>query len=663
MNAIELRTVPGARRAAAGLLLPAAMAALAVLAALGSAPAPLLAQPEPSPTVVERAGTPDLPDQPPTPRPSATRTPPPTETPYPPSATPSPTLGAPSPSPTEPPETGVIPNEERPIIVVTGFDTNPDRPSPNSSFILSLFVANTGERYAENVRLTLSSTTFLPQGQGGLLFINHLDEGEDTGLDVQMRVSAEAKAGVYPISIGLRWDDSYGGEYSDEMTIGIEVGPANSTRPLLTVTGTRLPGRVAPGIPFEIALDLLNTGGEPARNVTVVPASGPLALQGVPGGPLDLAPGASASLRLRAAAADSGTPGAVSQLLELRYDDPDGQRLTETVSVGLVVTGDAALSPGPMVTGYRVLQPGREGGGAPRSTLAPGEVFLLVLDILNTGPSDALRTRLSFGGGTAPGAGTTGTTGGAASGTSLGVFAPVGTSNVRFLDRIAAGAATTVEQTLVIDGSAKPGVYVLELAFDYLDGQGRTLSTSEVVSLLVDRRVDFEIRPVDVVTSTTAGIPMNFAVELINLGTNTVNVANAEVLPGRSIAVLDPATARQYIGPLDGGGFAPIETQLLPETPGKSQIQVAVEYFDSFNQLQTATETFDLTIEEAPPEPEMDPDAEEEAGSPGLLRRLLMGFLGLGASGEEADAGEDGVGDSVEDGAGSGEAEDLGDGP
>jgi len=122
-------------------------------------------------------------------------------------------------------------------------------------------------------------------------------------------------------------------------------------------------------------------------------------------------------------------------------------------------------------------------------------------------------------------------------------------------------------------------------------------------------------------------------VDLINLGTSTVNAANARVVPGRAFTLADPATATQYIGPLDGGGFFTFETMLLPETPGKSQVKVVVEYFDSFNQAQTFEEAFDIEIGEAPELPEGPVEPEPEPVS--LPIRILKGFLGLGASAPE----------------------------
>ena len=107
-----------------------------------------------------------------------------------------------------------------------------------------------------------------------------------------------AWAGVYPLQVAMRWDDSYGNTFNDATSLGIPIGDGPS-RPVISVTGSRLPSRVAPGVPFQVALDVVNTGGQEARNLVASPLAGPLSSVGSGGsGPINLAPGGSATLVL-----------------------------------------------------------------------------------------------------------------------------------------------------------------------------------------------------------------------------------------------------------------------------------------------------------------------------------------------------------------------------
>jgi hypothetical protein len=96
-------------------------------------------------------------------------------------------------------------------------------------------------------------------------------------MPTQLTVVREASRGPHPIQIALRYQDGEGNVYTDESAISIEVAPGSILRPQVVVAAVRMPSRVAPGIPFQMGLDLANTGGQDARNVLVSPAEGPLA--------------------------------------------------------------------------------------------------------------------------------------------------------------------------------------------------------------------------------------------------------------------------------------------------------------------------------------------------------------------------------------------------
>lgn len=522
--------------------------------------------------------------------------------------------------PSEAPET--LPNEERPIIILDRYDVEPGAPLAGQTFRLKLELRNKGEHLAENIRVSLASSSFLPVREGSLVYSNAIDEGDGDSIETELRVAADAKAGSHPITVGLRWDDSWGGTYSDEVTIGVEVGGSGAARPILAVTGTRLPARVVPGIPFTLQLDLLNTGGKEARAVNVAPTQGALALVGGAGTLVNIAPGASATVTVRLVAAQVQVPGASSQTIELRYDAPEGEHFADPHPLGLSISGDAATGPLPLIAAYRL-------NGEENAEIHPGETFSLELDLINAGAGAAQQTRMILGAGGA-GSGTGAGSAAAAGAASLGVFAPVGTSNVRFLDLMPAGQSRTEAVRLVVDGAAKPGVYTLEVGFQFVDADGEAQSASSVVSILVSRKLNLVINPVQVVTSTLTGQPMTFVVDIVNQGGSTVNLGNAEVLADGHFAL--GATVPQYIGQLDAAGFYTLQSDLLPTRAGQAEVTVRVHYQDDFNREQTLERVFPVLVE-ALEEPPVDPEALEPRLEEGpLVLRILKGLLGLGAS-------------------------------
>ncbi len=539
------------------------------------------------------------------------------------------TVGTPAPGTAAPGATAkpseaaeTLPNEERPIIILDRYDVEPGAPLAGQTFRLKLKLRNKGEHLAENVRVSLASSTFLPVNEGSLVYSNAIDEGDSDSIETDLRVAADAKAGSHPITVGLRWDDSWGGTYSDEVTIGVEVGGSGAARPILAVTGTRLPGRVVPGIPFTLQLDLLNTGGKEARAVNVAPTQGALALVGGAGSLVNIAPGASATITVRLVAAQVQVPGATSQTIELRYDSPEGEHFADPQPLGLSISGDAATGPLPLITAYRL-------NGKENAEIHPGETFSLELDLVNAGAGAAQQTRMVLGAGGA-GSGAGSAAGASAGAASLGVFAPVGTSNVRFLDRMPAGQARTETMSLVVDGAAKPGVYTLEVGFQFVDADGEAQSASSVVSILVSRKLNLVINPVQVVTSTLTGQPMSFVVDIVNQGSSTVNLGNAEVLTDGHFAL--GLTTPQYIGQLDAAGFYTLQADLAPTRAGKAEVTVRVHYQDDFNREQTLERVFPVLVE-APEKAPVDPETLQPRLEEGpLVLRILKGLLGLGAS-------------------------------
>ena len=557
--------------------------------------------------------------------PTATPTLAPTETPFP-SATPPPAPTStlpPAPAPTSLPTQALV-DEDRPILVIDRVHVRPDRPAPGQAFELDIDVENVGRSAAHDVRMQWSADVFLPDRGASEVFRDRIESGEERDFETGLRVAAGAPAGSHPVALTLTWRDAEGNEDSLQTTVGVEVAGGGAGRPQVVVTGSRVPARVAPGAPFTAVFDLRNVGGKEARTVQLVPTSGPLALQGSgQAEPLTLGPGASGTLSLRLVAASPGAPGPTQQAFELRYDDEAGERYTDVVSVGLAVTDDAAYGPMPMITRYSV-----------EGEVHPGEVFELELEVSNVGVAAAQRTMLVLGGGSSPGGG----------GAALGVFAPLDQSNRRFLDGIAPGEATTVRQRMVVDGAAKPGVYVLDVGLSYYDADGEPLSSSEVVSLLVSRPVSLQINALEIMTQTMVGQSQEFEAELINTGSATLSVGSVRVEGGRYMEV---ESTPYFVGALDEGGADVVRATLLPRAPSEAaEVHVVVDYTDDFNQRQAFTETFRFVIEDAP-EIEVDAEIPEPAPERSFFARLLRGLFGLGASPPaEVPAGEadDGVG-------------------
>ncbi len=211
----------------------------------------------------------------------------------------------------------------------------------------------------------------------------------------------------------------------------------------------------------------------------------------------------------------------------------------------------------------------------------------------------------------------------------MGPFAPLHSSNVRFVLHLAAGATVEVVQRLVVDGGADPGAYGLPVALAFDDVRGTRQSDSQLISLLVRRRPHFQIgfyRPVEV---ATIGVPFELPVEVTNIGRTLVNVSTLEV----SSSQLEISAGSLYLGPLDGGTSGSLEAMAVAQEGGTAEVLVIVHYLDDFEQPQVVTKTLTVEVQEPveiPTEAGEGPQEQEEGFWDKVLR-FLRGLLGLGS--------------------------------
>jgi hypothetical protein len=359
---------------------------------------------------------------------------------------------------------------------------------------------------------------------------------------------------------------------------------------------------LALGDTVELGLTVRNIGARKAISVTaqlklnefLSPARGsgttPLG---------DLAPGQAFTLTLPLTVDQISPSGRVLQTLTLAYADVDAHHFTSDETVGIDLGIEARKRP-QLIVAAAATNPERP---------APGETFELALRLHNVGAGDAHRLVLRLGDEAA-----------------LPPFAPVGTSNVRFVPEVAAGATVTLTQTLLVDGAAQGGAYRLNVDLAYETAAGEAQTETEVISLLVAARPYFRIGLFEPLADPlVAGEQFEIPVEVVNIGRQTVNVSTVEVQSDD----LTLTEASLYLGPLDAGTSGSLVPLAVAEQPGPAQATVTVHYLDDFNREGVLTHTVSLEIRPAEPEaPGTNPDA-----APSWLERVwqaIRGFFGVG---------------------------------
>lgn len=354
---------------------------------------------------------------------------------------------------------------------------------------------------------------------------------------------------------------------------------------------------------FDLLLTLRNVGGLTAGRVTVTAAAGeavsPVEGSGMaPAG--TLFPDERTTVRLRMVGDNLDASGVVLLTLKLEYIDSEARRYTDEQTIRLRLAPRGWNRPLLIAAAYSL---------DPESP-SPGQAFTLSLCLQNVGPGEARRLLVRLGGGQG-----------------LEPFAPLGSSNVRFLPSLAPGEAQTTTFRLLVDGTAEGGVYPLEINLAYENVTGETWTETQVIGILVIPQVSLEVRlfgelPEDLVVGEAFEVP----VEVINTGRRRVDVGMVELVS----ADLDLREASQFVGPLDPGIAGSLVARAVPSRPGTVTVRVVVHYQDVLNRAQVVERELQFEVQPAP-EPLSTPETGPE--QEGLLQRLgrvLLGLLGLG---------------------------------
>jgi hypothetical protein len=516
------------------------------------------------------------------------------------------TTATPTPGPTKTPKPKSTPVPGRPILAIRNYSVEPARPVVGGEFLVTVYIYNTGSRAGENTMVTFPGGTFLPVGETGhLLWQLHINH---TAVVTQrMRVPSGLASGSYNLQVNLSANDWEGNHYEYPQTVAVEVIGVGTGRPQLVIEAAQTePAILGPGDAFSLTLRLANRGSRTATQVVVGAASPDLA---VPAGGSNVVAVERIGMDQVVTTTLPLVLGEVTQAgrsgleIALDYSDYQGGSYGDRQSVGVEISTALADRPQLIIADYATT-PG---------PLAPGDAFTLTLEVSNVGGGEAQRLTLTLGG---------------EGGSGLAPFAPLQSSNVKFVPALAAGATVEVTQRLVVDGGADPGAYSLPLALAFDDARGTRHSDSQLISLLVRRRPHLQIGFYRPVGMATVGVPLELPVEVTNIGRTLVNVSTLE-MTSEQLEIQDGSL---YLGPLDGGTSGSLEATGVAQEGGTAEVQVAVHYLDDFEQPQVVTKTLTVEVEEPVVVPESaDEEDQKEQGFWDKLLRVLRGLVGLGS--------------------------------
>ncbi len=353
---------------------------------------------------------------------------------------------------------------------------------------------------------------------------------------------------------------------------------------------------------FDLVLTLRNVGGLTAGRVTVSTTANesvsPVQGSGmVPAG--TLFPDERTTVTLRMVRDNLDTSGVVLLTVQLQYIDSEARRYSDEQTIRLQLAPHGWNRPQLIVSEYR-LNP---------ENPAPGQPFTLSLTLQNVGLGEARRLLIRLG-----------------DEEGLKPFAPLGSSNVRFLASLPASEQQTITFPLLVEGSAEGGVYPVTVNLAYENVTADTWTETQTIAITVIPQVSLEVQLFgELPESLLVGQEFEIPVEIVNTGRRRVDVGMVELVSEDLVI----QQASQFIGPLDPGIAGSLVARATPSRPGTATVRALVHYQDVLNRPQTLEHKLHFDIQ-PPPEPVTPEETEQQGGLLERLRQILLGLLGLG---------------------------------
>jgi len=434
-----------------------------------------------------------------------------------------------------------------------------------------------------------------------------------------------------------------------------------SKQPTVTISSYFPKSEPMRGQDFSMGITFHNSGKRPAYNIKIEFISGELiprdngGIQSIYQLIQDESKGIAQNFSV---SADLWGAKIASTTVNIQYSDDEGNPYSDSFTLVVDLSQPPYVAPQntPTPTPAPIYQPQLviETYETDQDVLQPGSVFELTMKIKNLGNAPAKSVSMVLGGGNIEinpeGTPQPGVSGGEGD---LMNFAPLDSSNVKFIGDILPGEIFEASQKIIVNVSTTPGAYSLKYSFIYLAEDGTKVIDDQVITLLIYRLPNIEVGFYQDPGPLFSNQPNNLPLQIINMGKSTIVLGNMVVSADN--ATFENNTA--IIGPIEAGFYFTLDTMIIPNTSGPTQLNILINYTDDFNQPRAHETTLEVEVIEMPEMPE-GPGYSEEYGEgprPGIsgpgdmpgsrssspetfwqkVLRFVKGLFGLGSGQKE----------------------------
>ncbi len=288
--------------------------------------------------------------------------------------------------------------ENRPLLTVDSFETEPKDIEGGDIFSLNLKIKNIGGKDANNVRVEISKIEgsnslmfFSPYGGGNVSYINLIKADGEENVSLKFLVDENIKSGNYNFIIEFSYEDSNHVTYKDQEIVGIKVSE-KTNKPDIEILSFRVdPEIILPGESFSISFRISNLGNKDAKNIRITPSniegSGSLKyFSPIKEGTIyieKLEHSDTVEKTLVFGSDKKVEPSLYNIVFQIEYEDSEGNSFKETKNVGILITSKL---PDVYLSRFSI----------DKEKLIQGDDFKLTLSIKNFGESSAKDVRISL---------------------------------------------------------------------------------------------------------------------------------------------------------------------------------------------------------------------------------------------------------------------------
>ena len=154
-----------------------------------------------------------------------------------------------------------------PRVMVTGYDTDVKKITPNSKFDLKLHIKNNASQAVKNVKFSLSTANgeFLPVSGASTAYVDRIGAKGTVTISFKMKASASLGSRSYPMTIKAEYEDGKANAFDSQDNVSIPV----TLKDRISLTEMTPPDVLSVGGEGDLAFSINNMGAGSLKNVTV----------------------------------------------------------------------------------------------------------------------------------------------------------------------------------------------------------------------------------------------------------------------------------------------------------------------------------------------------------------------------------------------------------